>query len=95
MDRKTKTSQNKNIDFWESTSQKTFNIDTKEKEKNFIEYDVMVNYPNLRIRREPSLNAEIVGIINDKNTYHIIEENNGFGKLEKGKWIMLQYTVKI
>lgn len=55
-------------------------------------YMVKITHPSLRIRRAPNTQAEIVGFIKDQGTYKIIDEVNGFGKLDKDKWIMLSYT---
>ena len=55
-------------------------------------YNVKVMYPALRIRQAPSTQAEVIGIIADEGIYKIIDEVNGFGKIDENKWIMLSYT---
>lgn len=64
-------------------------------EPSFDEYKVKVNHPCLRIRNLPSLNSEQIGLIMDKGIYTILEEQNGFGRIADGQWIMLSYTIKI
>lgn len=44
------------------------------------------------MRGAPSTQAEIKGIITDMGIYTIVDELNGWGKLENGNWIMLSYT---
>lgn len=55
-------------------------------------YNVKVMHPSLRIRRAPNAQAEIVGLITDQGIYKILDEVNGWGKLDENKWIMLSYT---
>ena len=55
-------------------------------------YFVRVTHPSLRRRRAPALSGEEVGLITDQGIYEIFDENNGWGKLENGDWIMLSYT---
>lgn len=52
----------------------------------------------LNIRKEPNAKATITGELayNDKNTYTIVEEKDGWGKLKSGiGWINLHYTKKV
>ena len=56
------------------------------------EYTVKVAHPSLRMRKAPNLQAEVAGLITDQGYYKIIDEANGWGKLENGNWIMLSYT---
>jgi len=56
---------------------------------------VKVTHPSLRMRRAPDAGAEVVGLITDQGTYEIFEVRNGWGMLETGAWIMLQYTQQI
>lgn len=58
-------------------------------------YKVKVNHPSVRYRSEPSLDAQIVGLITDMGIYEISEERNSWGRLKNGCWIMLQYCSKI
>ena len=67
----------------------------EEKPQQAIIYTVKVTHPSLRMRKGPSLSADIVGFITDEGNYGIVDENNGWGKLENGNWIMLTYTKKI
>lgn len=55
-------------------------------------YKVKVTCPRLNIRRAPSLQAEVVGLIEDEGIYEILDEVNGWGKLKDDNWIMLSYT---
>ena len=58
-------------------------------------YKVRVTHPSLRRRSTPEIAENVVGVIIDKGIYTITEERNGWGLLEDGSWIMLQYTEKI
>ena len=55
-------------------------------------YSVQVTHSSLRKRVAPNLQAEIAGYIQDRGTYEIFDEVNGWGKLKDGNWIMLTYT---
>ena len=55
-------------------------------------YKVRVTHSSLRKRAEPSVNGQILGIISDKGEYYIYEEQDGWGQLDDGSWIMLKYT---
>lgn len=55
-------------------------------------YFVQVTHPSLRRRNAPALSGKEVGLITDQGIYEIFDENNGWGKLENGDWIMLSYT---
>ena len=63
-----------------------------EETKSTPKFKVKINCPQLRRRRAPNLQAEVVNIINDWGIYDIYDEVNGWGKLEDGNWIMLSYT---
>ena len=65
-------------------------VQKEEPTQNF--YTIKVTDPALYMREGPSLSSKIVGLITDKGEYKIINENNGWGKLENGNWIMLAYT---
>ena len=61
---------------------------------------VRVTASALNIRKGPSTNYPIVGVIKDKGVYTIVEEKNGWGRLKKGpiegsSWISLTYTKKV
>lgn len=58
-------------------------------------YKVKVTHPSLRIRRGPSIYEEQIGLITDNGTYEIHAEKDGWGQLENGNWINLNFTVKI
>lgn len=60
-----------------------------------IEFTVKVTHPSLRMRKAPTTQAEIVGLITDEGLYKIIDEANGWGQLENGNWIMLTYTQRL
>jgi SH3-like domain-containing protein len=61
----------------------------------FKPYIVRVNVDALNIRKGPSTNYAIVGVIRDKGAYTIIEENGTWGKLKSGAgWISLNYCTK-
>lgn len=52
----------------------------------------------LNIRQEPSSKSDKTGELayNDPNTYTIVEEQNGWGKLKSGiGWVYLKYTKKV
>ena len=55
-------------------------------------YKVKVTHPSLRMRLAPNTQAEVYGLIIDQGIYEIVDEVNGWGKLENGCWIMLSYT---
>ncbi len=55
-------------------------------------YKVKVTHPSLRMRRAPNTQAEVYDLITDQGIYEIVDEVNGWGKLENGCWIMLSYT---
>ena len=59
------------------------------------QFKVKVNHPSLRMRRAPDAGAEVVGLITDQSIYDIFETLGGWGKLDNGAWIMLQYTQQI
>lgn len=61
----------------------------------FKSYLARVNVDALNIRKGPGTNYAIVGVIRDKGTYTIIEENGTWGKLKSGAgWISLNYCTK-
>ncbi len=61
----------------------------------FSPYLTRVNVDALNIRKGPGTNYAIVGVIRDKGTYTIIEENGAWGKLKSGAgWISLNYCTK-
>lgn len=64
----------------------------EEKPQQKIIYTVKVTHPSLRMRKGPSLSADVVGFITDEGIYGIVDENNGWCKLENGNWIMATYT---
>ena len=64
----------------------------EEKPQQKVIYTVKVTHPSLRMRKGPSLSADVVGFITDEGIYGIVDENNGWCKLENGNWIMATYT---
>ena len=64
------------------------------KEEPEFLYKVQVTHPSLRIRSGPSLQNGQIGLITNQGIYEVLEEKNGWGKINSG-WIMLQYTQKI
>lgn len=58
-------------------------------------YIVQVIHPSLRKRKEPNASSEIVGYITDMGQYKIINEQNDWGQLEDGSWIMLNFVKRI
>lgn len=59
-----------------------------------VPYIVRVTVPALNIRSGAGMGYSIIGVIEDKGSYTIIEEKNGFGNLKAGGWIALEYTEK-
>ena len=59
-------------------------------------YLVKITCDALNIRKGPSTEYAITGVIKDKNSYTIVQESNGWGKLKSGVgWISLKYTKKV
>lgn len=59
-------------------------------------YLVKVTATKLNIRSGPGTGYKIVGAIEDKGTYTIIEQRDGWGRLRSKKgWISLKYTKKV
>lgn len=69
----------------------------EEKRKSIPEplFKVRVIYPSLRCRSTPEIGENIVNTITDRGIYQIYNVRDGWGQLEDGNWIMLQYTKKI
>ena len=67
------------------------NISTN-KSKKFTSYKVKVTHPSLRMRYMPNTQSDVYDLITDQGIYEIVDEANGWGKLENGYWIMLSYT---
>ncbi len=90
----------KNMDWFRSQVQaKLGNVAAEE--KSDLPYKVKVaNVATgdvLNIRKEPSSKSEKTGSLayNDPNTYTIVEEKNGWGRLKSGiGWINLKYTIR-
>ena len=70
-------------------------VELEEKEQPAALYSVKITHPCLRRRSAPEIKNNIVGLISDQGIYDIYSEIGGWGKLEDGTWIMLQYTEKI
>lgn len=75
--------------------------ESEEKHESHIEhmpeplFKVRVIYPSLRCRSTPEIGENVVKTITDKGIYQIYDVRDGWGQLEDGNWIMLQYTKKI
>ena len=54
---------------------------------------VKVTAKLLNCRLQPSMSAQILGIIKMDEVHNIIAEQNGWGQLENGSWINLEFTV--
>lgn len=60
------------------------------------DFVVKVTATALNIRSGAGTNYPVVGVIQDKGTYTIVETKNNWGKLKSGKgWIHLDYTKKV
>lgn len=75
-------------------------VQAKVNEMLKVEKNVRVTASALNIRKGPSTNYPVVGVIRDKGVYTIVEEKNGWGRLKKGpiegsSWISLAYTKKV
>lgn len=55
-------------------------------------YTVHVTHLSLRRRSTPEIAQNVLGVITDRGNYAVYEEREGWGRLEDGSWIMLQYT---
>lgn len=61
-----------------------------------LEYRVRVTDDSLNYRRGPGVSYDILGSIEDRGVYTIIEEKDGWGKLKsKVGWINLNYTERV
>lgn len=58
-------------------------------------YDVKVTAIRLRTRESPNSGAKVVALIQDHGIYRVVKEENGWGQLKDGSWIMLKYTEKV
>ena len=47
----------------------------------------------LNCRLQPSMNAQILGTIKMHEVHNIVAEQNGWGQLEDGSWINLNFTI--
>ena len=76
-----------------TTSSTTKKTTTSTKSDDFL---VKVTATALNIRSGAGANYPVVGVIQDKGTYTIVEKKNNWGKLKSGKgWIHLDYTKKV
>ena len=57
-------------------------------------FKVKVTHPSLRMRRAPSKDAEVAGLITDMGWYDIFAVEGEWGQLANGNWIMLSFTQK-
>lgn len=62
----------------------------------FKPYIVKITTIALRIRKGPGTQYDTNGFVYLGQSFTIVEEKNGFGKLKSGAgWISLQYTKKV
>lgn len=54
---------------------------------------VKVTAKLLNCRLQPSMDAQVLNIIKMDEIYNIVAEQNGWGQLENGSWIKLEFTV--
>ena len=54
---------------------------------------VKVTAKLLNCRLQPSMSAQILGITKMDEVHNIVAEQNGWGQLENGSWINLEFTV--
>lgn len=58
-------------------------------------YQVRIDHPSKRYRKEPTLASETVGLITDQGIYNVYEETAQWIKLDNGYWTMKEHTSKI
>lgn len=56
---------------------------------------VKVTAKLLNCRLQPSMSAQILGIIKMDEVHNVVAEQNGWGQLENGSWINLKYTIPL
>ena len=54
---------------------------------------VKVTAKLLNCRLQPSMSAQIIGIIKLDEVHNVVAEQDGWGQLENGSWINLEFTV--
>ena len=54
---------------------------------------VKVTAKLLNCRLQPSMSAQILGIIKMDEVHNVVAEQDGWGQLENGSWINLEFTV--
>ena len=54
---------------------------------------VKVTAKLLNCRLQPSMSAKILGAIKMDEVHNVVAEQNGWGQLENGSWINLEFTV--
>ena len=63
---------------------------------NGASYVVKITTDVLNVRKSPSTSAAITTTVKRGDSYTIVEESNGWGKLKSGAgWIFLEYTTKM
>ena len=63
---------------------------------NGSSYVVKITADVLNVRKSPSTSSSVATTVKRGDTYTIVEESNGWGKLKSGAgWISLQYTEKM
>ena len=63
--------------------------------ENAIPRNVRITATALNVRTGPGTTYKVVQCIRDRGVYQIVEEKNGWGRLDTGGWISLQYTKNI
>lgn len=71
-------------------------VDIVDEPKAFTPYTVVCAAHALNIRKGPGSQEEIIGCILEKSRTLIVDENEGWGKLEGEKgWINLSFAEKV
>lgn len=65
-----------------------------EETNKFIPYTIKVTANRLNVRKGPGTAYDVCAIIKKDEAYRIIEEHNGWGRINKG-WISLKYAKKV
>lgn len=56
---------------------------------------IKVNHPSLRRRNAPSMDAEVIDVIDDEGIYDIYAKQDGWGQLKDKSWVMLNFCSEI
>jgi len=63
--------------------------------ENALPRNVRVTATALNVRTGPGTTYKVAQCIRDRGVYQIVEEKNGWGRLNTGGWISLQYTKNV